>query len=56
MKKWEYKILILPDELDPQRMVERLSEMGKQEWEAVSLVPKFGVPAFVALLKRPLDA
>jgi hypothetical protein len=53
MKKWDYTILIVPDEIDPERMVQKLSEMGKYGWEAVSLTPKVGVAAFVALLKRP---
>ena len=51
--KWDYKLLVIRDGLDPDKMIVDLAEAGKQEWEVVSLIRKFGVPSYLALLKRP---
>jgi hypothetical protein len=53
--KWEYKILIVRDQIDPNTMVAELANMGTEDWEAVAMTPKYGVPAYIVLLKRPLQ-
>jgi len=46
----------VPDQIDPQVMVHGLAQAGNEGWEAVSLTQKYGVPAYLALLKRRRDA
>lgn len=54
--KWEYKIMIVPDQINPESMTNGLLQAGDEGWEAVSLTPKYGSPAYIALLKRQRDA
>ena len=53
--KWDYKLLIIRDEIDPDKMASGIIEMGKEGWEAVSFTPKYAVPAYMVLLKRPVQ-
>jgi hypothetical protein len=54
-QKWEYKILILREQPDPEVMVKDLSRMGNEGWEAVSMTPKFVAPAYLVLLRKRLQ-
>jgi len=56
MPKWEYKMLIVREQIDPEIMVKEISQLGAEGWEAISMAPKFGVPAYLVLLKKPLQA
>ena len=53
--KWDYKLLIIRDEIDPNKMTAEIAEMGKYGWEAISFTPKYGIPAYLVLLKRPVQ-
>ena len=50
---WEYKILVVRDQIDPDRIGEEIVKAGLEGWEAVSMTPKYIVPAYLVLLKRP---
>ena len=54
--KWEYKILVIRDQIDPDVMVKELNLVATGGWEAVSMLPKFGVPSYLVLIKKPLQA
>jgi Domain of unknown function (DUF4177) len=52
MQTWEYKFLIIKDEIDPDKMLQSLSELGKDGWEVITLIPRLGSSNYIALLKR----
>lgn len=51
--KWDYKIIVLRDQIDPEKMAEELKNLGLEGWEAVGVAPKFNSPQYIAILKRP---
>ena len=37
---WEYKVVVIKDELDPDVMTQSLSVYGSAGWEVMSLLPR----------------
>ena len=54
--KWDYKIVLIRDEIDPEKIVLGLNKLGLIGWEVVSFVPKIsGGMTYLVLLKRPIE-
>jgi hypothetical protein len=51
MQKWEYTSI---RETDPDRLVEKLNDLGRAGWELVSCVYTESYFAYVCLFKRPI--
>lgn len=53
MQKWEYKTL---RDTEPDRLIERMNDLGKMGWELVGSVYTESYFSYVCFLKRPILA
>lgn len=50
--KWDYKMVLIRDQIDPEKMTDELKKLGLDGWEAVGIAPRFSSPQYLALLKK----